>query len=109
MNLNKLLQKINGGFASGNNNRLENYSGNVAYFVDKQLTKENKNRVIYFTCRNATFYIDKNGYISWQSGDWLDGDFYGQFIDGIFWNGNLFGKILGGKIINAQNLKQVEN
>lgn len=88
MNLIKLLNKINGGFASGNNNVFENYSGNVAYYVKKQLNKK-ENKVYYFTCRNANFQINQNGYIVWLDGDWLDGQFFGQFKGGNFWNGKL--------------------
>ena len=109
MDLNKLLKKINGGFASGNNNYLQKYTGNVAYYVGKQISKESKNKVIYFTCRNATFFINKDGFITWEDGEWLDGDFYGQFLNGVFWNGNLFGKIIGGKILNAKNLEEGKN
>lgn len=88
MKLNKILNMVNGGFASGNNNKFNNYSGNVAYYVKKQLNKK-QNKVYYFTCRNATFFIKENGYIVWKDGDWLDGCFYGQFNGGKFWNGNL--------------------
>jgi hypothetical protein len=62
MKLTRILNKINGGFASGNNNQFDNYTGNVAYYVDKKINKNN-NKVFYFTCRNATFSINKDGYI----------------------------------------------
>lgn len=88
MNLIKLFNAINGGFASGNNNSFYNYSGNVAYYVTEQLNHK-KNKVYYFTCRNSTFEIKKNGYIIWSCGDWLDGDFFGSFNGGKFWNGKL--------------------
>ena len=88
MKLTRILNKINGGFASGNNNQFDNYTGNVAYYVDKKINKNN-NKVFYFTCRNATFSINKDGYIIWSSGDWLDGQFYGSFNGGKFWNGKL--------------------
>lgn len=88
MNLIALLNKINGGFASGNNNQFINYSGNVAYYVDKKLNKK-QNKVYYFTCRNASFIILNDGYIIWKNGQWLDGQFFGQWLDGQFWNGEL--------------------
>lgn len=96
MKLKRILNLINGGFASGNNNYFENYSGNVAYYVFSQLSgKEDK--VYYFTCRNATFEVFKNGYIVWEDGQWLDGQFFGQFIKGKFWNGKINNEVVFNK------------
>lgn len=87
MDLSKYLQKHNGGFASGNNNSFKNYTGNFVYFVNNKNINV-QNGVFYCTVKNATFSIDKNGFIDFYQGDWLDGTFYGIFHNGKFWNGD---------------------
>lgn len=102
MDLNFYLQKANGGFASANNNKFVNYTGNVAYFVSKEISKYQEDKVLYFTCKDANFQVNGVGYIIWESGQWLDGIFFGDFQDGIFWNGQLHAKKQIVNIINGR-------
>lgn len=92
MELNRILTLINGGFASANNNQFVDYTGNVAYFLSKKISKYSEDKVVYFTCKNAYFSVDVNGFIKWNDGQWLDGVFFGDFRGGIFWNGQLHSK-----------------
>ena len=83
------LDKFNGGFASGNNNHFQKYTGNFAYLVSEKISNVQP-KVFFVTVNNATFDIDKDGKIDFYDGDWLDGTFYGKFHKGTFWNGDKF-------------------
>ena len=83
----ELRYMVKNNFSSGNNNKFRNYTGNVSYCLNKHRFHLKKNQVHYFTCENATFNIDKDGYIDWKCGKWLDGIFYGKFQNGVWYNG----------------------
>lgn len=83
----QLRYMIKSNFSSGNNNHFVNYTGNIAYYLNKDVFSLKHNKVHYFTCENATFKIDKNGFINWDGGKWLDGIFYGNFNNGVWYNG----------------------
>lgn len=65
---------------------ITNYSGTVKYYY----LDENNNTIdLYFKCVNANFYIDANGNITWQSGEFLQGDWYnGNWYNNIAENEN---------------------
>jgi len=74
-------------FCSGNNNTFEHYTGNISYWLNKDVFSLKRNKVHYFTCENGSFEITKDGFIYWKSGNWLDGIFYGNFLGGTWYNG----------------------
>lgn len=84
-------QMLKNKFQCGNNRCFVNYTGNIAYHVDKKLSNS-KDTTFYFTCFNSTFQIQKNGFINWKQGVFLDGTFFGEFKDGTFFNGTINGK-----------------
>lgn len=84
------------------------YTGTINYIVNKQqviqqyceekylqLSKQfnHTQKILSFKCQKATFNITKSGFIEWESGTFINGQFLGDFNngvweDGVFYFGN---------------------